>query len=144
MREIDLKPSRRLGVLQLLMAGLALVAIALAALPLGVQSGLAVGVLAFVARGLRDGAKGVRLRLGADAALQCRDAPGAWSDIEVLGDSFVTPLLVVLRYRSVHDGRAHALTLLSDSGDADDLRRLRAALRWTRRTRSGTSSPGAD
>jgi toxin CptA len=144
MHEIDLKPSRRLGVLQLLMAALALVAIALAALPLGIQAGLAIGVLALAARGLRSGAKGARFRRGTDGALQRLDAQGAWSDIEVLGDSLVTPLLVVLRYRAAGDKRVQALTLLPDSGEADGLRRLRAALRWTRRTRSDTSSPGED
>jgi toxin CptA len=125
------------------MAGLALVAIGLAALPAGFQLALGAGVVGLTARGWRrTGVRGA-LRLVADGRLQCRDGLGEWCDIEVQADSLVVPALIVLRYRTAADRRVRSLTLLPDSAAADDLRRLRASLRWTRRTRSDTASPDA-
>lgn len=143
MREIELKPSRRLGLLLLGMAALALVAVGLAALPAGTQLALGAGVIGLTAWNWRRAGVQGTFRLVADGRLQCRDGQGAWCDIEVLGDSLVSPALVVLRYRTAADSRVRCLTLLPDSAAADDLRRLRVSLRWTRRTRSDTASPDA-
>jgi toxin CptA len=140
MREIELKPSRRLGLLMLGMAALALTAIWLADLPAGIRLSLGMGVIGATAwRWGRASVRGV-LRLVADGRLQCRDGQGEWRDIEVQADSLVIPALIVLRYRTAADRRTRSLTLLPDSAAADDLRRLRASLRWTRRTRSDTAS----
>jgi toxin CptA len=142
MREIELKPSRRLGLLLAAMAALALFAIGLAALPLVVQLGLGVVVIGLVAWGGRRARRPrIRLRIAADGRLKCLDEAMEWRDAEVLGDSFVSAGLIVLRYRTA--GKARSLTLLPDSAGPDDLRRLRVALRWARRTRSDTASPGA-
>lgn len=65
-----------------------------------------------------------------------------WRELEIMDDSLVSPALVVLRYR-LPGQRARTLVLLPDSAAADDLRRLRVALRWKRHTRSDTSSPDA-
>ncbi len=143
MREIELKPSRRLGLLLPGMAALALVAVGLAALPAGARLALGAGAIGLTAWSWRRAGVRGTLRLVADGRLQSRDGQGAWCDIEVLGDSLVSPALVVLRYRIAADNRVRCLTLLPDSAAADDLRRLRVSLRWTRRTRSGTSSPDA-
>ncbi|WP_296640505.1 protein YgfX [Thiobacillus sp. 65-1402] len=142
MREIELKPSRRLGLLLLGMTMLALAAIHLAAVPAAVQLALGMAVIGLGVRGWRQARRTDALRVAADGGLQCLDDAGEWRDVEVLGDSLVSPALIVLRYR-VADKRVRSLALLSDSADADDLRRLRVALRWTRRIRSGTSSPDA-
>ena len=143
MHEIELKPSRRLGLLLLVMAALALGAIGLAALPVGVRLALGTAVVGLLgAWGWRQTLPLASLRIAADGRLQWLDDAAEWRDAEVLGDSFVSPALIVLRYRTA--GRhAGALTLLSDSADADDLRRLRVSLRWTRRTRSDTAFPDA-
>jgi len=141
MREIELKPSRRLGLLLAAMASLALLAIGLAALPLAAQLGLGAVVIGLVAWGGQRARPGTRLRIAADGRLQCLDDMMEWHDAEVLGDSFVSTGLIVLRYRTA--GKARALTLLPDSASTDDLRRLRVALRWARRTRSDTASPDA-
>lgn len=143
MREIELKPSRRLGLLLLGMAALALVAVGLAALPAATRLALGAGVIGLVAWSWRRAGVRDTLRLVGDGRLQCRDGQGAWCDIEVLGDSLVSPALVVLRYRTAADSRVQCLTLLPDSAAADDLRRLRVSLRWIRRTRSDTASPDA-
>lgn len=141
MREIELKPSRLLGLLLAGMVLLAWLAISLAAVPATVQWGLAVGIVVLFGWGWRQASRLPRLRITADGALQVLDDADAWCAVEVLGDSFATTALIVLRYRLERQGR-RSLTLLPDSAPADDLRRLRVALRWIRRTRSDTSSPG--
>jgi toxin CptA len=143
MREIELKPSRLLGLLLLGMAALALAAIHLAALPGILQLGLGAIVIGLGARGWRQRLPVATLRIAADGRLQCLDDAAEWGDAEVSGDSFVSLLLIVLRYRTTDKQRV-TLVLLPDSADADDLRRLRVSLRWARRTHSDTVSPDAD
>jgi len=143
MREIEFKPSRLLGLLLLGVAALALVAIRLAALPDAIQLVLGAAAIGLSAWGWRRGLPiAASLRIAADGRLQCLDDAAEWGDAEVLGDSFVSPALVVLRYRTAGQPM-RTLTLLPDSASADDLRRLRVSLRWTRRTRSDTASPDA-
>jgi toxin CptA len=142
MHEFELKPSRRLGLLLLGMAVLALFAIWLAALPGAVQLALAVFVIVISVWRGRQARFTQAMRLQADGQLQYRDASGEWNDLEVLGDSLVSPACVVLRYRTA-DRRKHTRVLLADSADADALRRLRVSLRWIRRTRSDTAFPDA-
>lgn len=142
MQEIELKPSRRLG---LLLAGfllLALAAVQQAALPATVQVALGLVAAVVVFRGWRRAGVPAVLRVGVDGRLQCLDDAAEWRDIEVLGESFVSTRLIVLRYR-LEDGPPQTLTLLSDSGDADSLRRLRVSLRWSRHKRSDTTYPDA-
>ncbi len=142
MREIELKPSRRLGVLLPAMAVPALLAVYLAALPGAVRLVLGIAVVVLSVRGWRRAMRPARLRIAADGRLQCLDDTAEWRDAEVLGDSFVSTGLIVLRYR-VSGCPVRVLTLLADSAAADDLRRLRLSLRWMRRTRSDTASPDA-
>jgi toxin CptA len=141
MREIKLKPSRRLGLLLTGMAALALLAIGLAALTAGMQLVMGAMVIGLAAWGWLQARPVASLRIAGDGRLQGLDASAEWRDAEVLGDSFVSPALIVLRYRM--EGQVRSLTLLPDSAGADDLRRLRVSLRWTRHTRLDTSSPGA-
>jgi len=142
MREIELKPSRRLGLLLLSMAALALLAVGLAALPVAVQLTLGAAVIGLVVWGGRRARPGARLRVAAGGRLQCLDDALEWRDVEVLGDSFVSTGLIVLRYRTA-GARLRTLTLLPDSAEAEVLRRLRVSLRWAPRTRSDTAFPGA-
>lgn len=142
MRQIELRPSRRLGWLQAGMTLLALAAVWLAALPPGPQVAATLALVGYVLYGRRRRAPWPLLRIAADGRLQARDPAGDWGDIETLADSFVSPALIVLRYRQA-GGRVRSLTLLADSAAADDLRRLRVSLRWGRRTRSDTSFPDA-
>lgn len=123
------------------MTALALLAVGLAALPAGWQLALGAGVIGLVIWAARRAAPITRLRIGADGGLQCQDAAGEWQAMAVLGDSFVSPVLIVLRYRD-EDGAVRTRTLLPDSAAADELRRLRVSLRWARRTRSDTTAPG--
>jgi len=141
MREIELKPSRRLGLLLLGMAVLALIAVGLAALPVLVRVTLGGIVIGLVVWGGWRARPGARLRVAAGGRLQCLDDALEWRDADVLGDSFVSTGLIVLRYRMA--GKVRTLTLLPDSAEAEDLRRLRVSLRWAPRTRSDTAFPGA-
>jgi toxin CptA len=142
MREIELKPSRRLGLLLAGMLLLALVAGYRAALPAGLQVALGAAMTGWAALGWRRLSPTAGLRIAGDGRLQGLDDTGEWRDAEVLGDSFVSTVLIVLRYR-IGSSQARCLTLLPDSADADDLRRLRVSLRWARRTRSDTASRDA-
>ncbi|MCL5059579.1 MAG: hypothetical protein M1449_03090 [Candidatus Thermoplasmatota archaeon] len=142
MREIELKPSRRLGLLLLGMTALALVAIHLAALPGTIRLALGMVVTGLGVWGRRRASPPASLRIAADGRLQCLDGTAEWRDAEVEDDSFVATALIVLRYRMAGQ-HVRTLTLLPDSADADDLRRLRVSLRWARRTRSDTASPDA-
>lgn len=141
MHEIVFKPSRLLGLLQLGGVVLAVSAILLADLPGAVQWALGITVCGWSAWAWWQSRSIETLRLTADGQVQCRDGQGEWREVEVLGDSFVSPVLMVLRYRTPA-GQVRALTLLPDSAPADDLRRLRVSLRWARHTRSDTSFPG--
>lgn len=141
-REIELKPSRRLGLLLAGMLLLALAALYLAALPGGLQLPLGMAVTGLGVRGWRRARPPASLRIAADGRLQCLDDAAEWREAEILGDSFVSTALIVLRYRTAGEP-VRTLTLLPDSAPADDLRRLRVSLRWTRSIRSDTASPGA-
>ncbi len=142
MREIELKPSRLLGLLLAGMAALALAAVHFAALPGAARLALAAAVISLSGWGWRQSRPIESLRVTADGVLQASEKQGDWRDVEVLGDSLVTPALIVLRYRPC-GGRVRSLTLLPDSTTPDDLRRLRVSLRWASRTRSDTASPDA-
>lgn len=142
MHEIELKPSRRLGVLLAGMLVLAFVALERTALPGPVRLALAAAATGAAIWGWRRARPRERVRIGADGRLQCVDGTDEWRDAEVLGDSFVSNALIVLRYRQ-DAGRVRTLALLPDSAAPDSLRRLRVSLRWIPRTRSDTASPGA-
>ena len=142
MREFELKPSRRLGLLRLGMMGLALVAVWIAALPTEVRLMLSGAVIGLVVLASRRAPFNDIVRVAADGRLRCPDQQGEWREVEVMGDSFVSTGLIVLRYR-LPGGPVRTLTLLSDSASADDLRRLRVSLRWASRTRSDKAFPGA-
>jgi toxin CptA len=142
MHEIELKPSRRLGLLLLGVTALALVAVLLADVPTVTACVLGIVAIGLGAWGWQQSLRSANLRIAPDGRLQCLDDAFEWRDVEVLDDSFVSIALIVLRYRTA-DRRVRSLTLLPDSATADDLRRLRVSLRWARRTRSDTGFPDA-
>src|SRR5512139_3570878 len=111
MREIELKPSRRLGLLLLGGAALALVAIHLAEVPRGIALVLSVAVIGLGLWGWQRAAPTISLRIAADGRLQCLDDAAEWCDVEVLGDSFVSTALIVVRCRTA-DRQVRTLTLL--------------------------------
>jgi len=142
MHEIVPIPSRLLGLLLLSMAALSMAAIYLADIPSLIQTLMGLVVIGLSIGGGRRARFAKALRMMADGTLQCQDGEGEWREVEVLGDSLVSPALIVLRYR-FETQRVRTQVLLPDSADAEDLRRLRVSLRWARHTRSDTASPDA-
>ena len=142
MHEIVPIPSRLLGLLPLGMAGLSFTALYLAALPAVFQILTGLLVIALSVWGWQRACAVEAVRVTADGTLQCQDGEGEWREVEVLGDSLVSPALIVLRYR-FETQRVRTQVLLPDSADAEDLRLLRVSLRWARHTRSDTASPDA-
>ncbi|MEW6119733.1 MAG: protein YgfX [Pseudomonadota bacterium] len=140
MHSLECKPSRRLGLWLAGLVILALVVVAMSALPLLVRIALAAATLGFGVWALRRATDMPSLGIDTDGSLHAQDGTGQWLALEVLDDSFVSPALVVLRYR-METGERHALTLMPDSLPAEDWRQLRVSLRWGRRIRSDTSSP---
>jgi toxin CptA len=139
MHEIELKPSRVLGLLRLGMVAMALAALQYSALPGAVQLVLGAIVIGLSLRGWWQTRYTVALRMTSDGRLQSKDEQGEWHDVEVLGDSLVSPTLIVLRYR-MPAGHVRSLTLLPDSASPHPLRRLRVLLRWAHHTHSDTAS----
>lgn len=142
MRRIELKPSRRLGLLLIGVTLLAVIAVQSAALPGGIQLLLGAVAIGWSGWSWRRMSRPAGLRVTADGRLQCLNKKDEWCDAEILADSFVSTGLLVIRYR-ISGQPIQTLVLLPDSVDADDMRRLRVSLRWTPRTRSDTSFPGA-
>jgi toxin CptA len=142
MRELKLKPSRRLGLGLLILGLLVCVAIAQADVPVPLQGSLMMVVGGAVYWHMQRAATLPGLALAQDGSLHARAGDGDWEIARVLPDSLVSTRMIVLRYRGKAD-RTRTWILLPDSASADDLRRLRVSLRWARHTRSDTSSPGA-
>ena len=141
MRKIEPKPSRLLGLLLLTMTALSLASIYLAGIPAVIQLLMGLAVIGLSIWGGRRARFAEALRMTADGMLLCQDEQGEWREVEVLGDSLVSPALIVLRYR-FETQRVRTQVLLPDSANAEDLRRLRVLLRWAGHTRSDTASPG--
>ena len=142
MRELKLKPSRLLRLGLLVLGLLVCVAIAQADVPVPLEWGLMMVVGGAVYWHMQRAAALPGLALAQDGKLQVRAGDGDWETARVLPDSLVSTRMIVLRYRDKAN-RTRTLVLLPDSASADDLRRLRASLRWARHTRSDTSSPDA-
>lgn len=62
------------------------------------------------------------------ASVQTRD--GTWRAADVLGTSYVSPLLTVLNLRVKGSRLARHVVIVPDSADSDDFRRLRVVLLW--------------
>lgn len=137
---LALRPSRQLAAV-LAVAGIA-ACFAIALLPLPPWQQLALALLIATA-GIYHVAKDALLRMSgsvvalevtSEGVLRFQSRAGAWCDATVRGDSFVTPWLTVLNLTEPERRLAKRAILLSDSGDAEMLRRLRVWLRWGSQT----------
>lgn len=66
--------------------------------------------------------------LKTDDSWWCTDARGHWQAAQLLPDSFIHPLLMVLRLRTVNG--CQRVVLVANSGNRDQLRRLCVRLRY--------------
>jgi toxin CptA len=67
-----------------------------------------------------------------DEAVSLQVRNGEWMEGEVLGSSYVSPLLTVVNFRPRERWRVRHLILVPDNAHPDDFRRLRIWLRWKR------------
>jgi toxin CptA len=72
----------------------------------------------------------IALEVTSEGTCRCQSRAGDWLDVEVHGNSFVTPWLTVLNLVEPGKRGARQAILLSDSGDPDMFRQLRVWLRW--------------
>ena len=128
--EVPLKPSRLLSVGLSCLSGAALVAIAWAALPLTIQLLLGGGVLISLVRyGITWRRPLPEIKLDTQGRIQIKAGDADWQAATILAETWVSPGLCVVSLRT-DDNAVHRLSLLPDSAQADDLRRLRVALLW--------------
>lgn len=128
--ELRVRRSRIHAALLASAAGLALVAIAWAALPVWLRLVLAGAVLAGTGQNWREaarGADGLRVSRGGQIQLGRR----AWQDAVLVGQPVVLPWLIRMNLVQA-DGRRVTLLLWPDSADANALRKLRTWLKWGR------------
>ena len=115
------------------MAGMAL-ACAWIGLPGAAFPPVALGiVLAWgwhLAQALQQGRSAIRaMELNATGGVRWQDGLGQWQDAQVLPGSYVSGWLIVV-ILGAGGWRGRSLALLPDSAAAEELRRLRAWLRW--------------
>lgn len=126
---IRIKPSRIGRGALLLVFLLALAAIGLADLPLYGQLGAALLACVITLQAWRAPLP-LELKLHADGRLEWREAAASWQSATALPGSTVSVWLCLLAYRTEGERRARHLTILPDSLEGDDFRRLRVWLRW--------------
>ena len=84
-------------------------------------------------------------------ALECRDTGeiglryrrGDWAECALLGSTFVSAALTIVRVRPQGGWRARQIVLVADNVDPEAFRRLRVWLRW-KATGDAGASQGAD
>lgn len=130
--DIELRPSRWFLVVGGLTHGLAGLAVVLAGVPMGLKAGFILGLgLSAVWLGWRNGSHRyyqfiVRIALlDGHWRLQTRD--GLIHPARLRGGC-IHPLITILNFH-LDQGRSRSITLLPDSAEAEDLRRLRVWLR---------------
>ena len=128
---IELRPSRQLGVLLLIMHAGALAATVASVLPWAGQLFLAAAIMTsawLTMRRLSGPGRVCSLTLRADGLLELERTAGLGGEARVLAQSTVAAWLVALLLRC--EGAREALTILPDALDPDDFRALRLWLRW--------------
>jgi len=92
---------------------------------------------------LRASASITGLRLHGEDECELQPLAGERIRGRIDGSSFVLPWMIVLRVAVRGRYRLHSVVLLPDAMRADDFRRLRARLRWSRLDRSTRFIPDA-
>jgi hypothetical protein len=95
-----------------------------------VAAGIALGWVWHVAQTMKWSRSASRiLELSAKGGARCEDGRGQWHEVEILPGSYVSSWLIVV-VLGANGRRWRSLVLLPDAAAADELRRLRAWLRW--------------
>lgn len=136
MLNITLRPSWVLAAILAVAHGAAIAMIALVSLPPWLQL---IAIAAFVLNLIFEVRKSALLRspnavvaidITSDDAFSIQTRRGGRIECEVLGSTYVTVFLAVLNLREIDSGAARRVTILPDSIDKEDFRKLRVWLRW--------------
>lgn len=136
MHMINLRGSWLLAVILALAHGAAIAIVLLVSIPLWVQlfaaAILAVHLVVVVRRQalLLTPHSAVAIQISSDNKLSVQTRHGEWSEYAVLGNTYVAPYLTVLNLRHIDSRASRRVTILPDSLDAEDFRKLRVWLRW--------------
>lgn len=95
--------------------------------------GLALAVLTSLMFSLRNALGAwTSLELRPDGSAAVEDREGRWSEVRILGSSFVSPVLTILNLGVAGARLRRSVVLAPDALAADEFRRLRVWLRWRR------------
>jgi toxin CptA len=72
----------------------------------------------------------IAIEVTSDHRFNAETRAAGWCEYDVLGSTYVTPYLTVLNLRQPGKRGARYVTLLPDSLNAEDFRKLRVWLRW--------------
>ena len=130
---VSLRPSRVFALALTVTAGTALACVWISLTPLAFLLAAAGIVLTWawhLAQALQLGRFALRaLELNEQGNARCQDGTGRWQEFEILPGSYVSGCLTVV-ILGASGRRRRALVVLPDCAASDDLRRLRAWLRW--------------
>ena len=134
---LQIKPSRRMLVLQSLAHIVAATAVVSSAIASGLAS-LLLLLVGFSWLRVRRGSAVTGLVLRSDGTVEIIGSDGVATGVVLHPHTLVLSFLVVLLYRQ--NNRLRAMTLLSDNLPAEDFRQLRLWLRWQGSTRPAEST----
>jgi|SRR5258705_5285270 toxin CptA len=136
MLRISLRPSRLLAAILLLAHAAAITAVLMVELPRWlkvVAIALLVAQCVVVVRRqafLMGADAATAIEVTSDHRMNVETRSSGWCEYDVLGSTYVTSYLTVLNLRRPGNRMAKHVTLLRDSLNADDFRKLRVWLRW--------------
>ena len=136
MLQISLNPSRLLAAILIVAHACAIGLVLMIELPqwlkLAAASGLVLQcILVVYRRAFLHGAEPViALEVSSDHRLSIRTRRSGWQECDVLGSTYVSPYLTIMNLRLSSERMARHVTLLPDSLNRDDFRRLRVWLKW--------------
>ena len=130
---VSLRPSRIFALALTVTAGTALACVWISLTPpafLLAATGIVLTWAWHLAQALQLGKFALRaLELNDQGGVRCRDGTGRWQEFEILPGSYVSGWLIVV-ILGAGGRRKRSLVVLPDCAASDDLRRLRAWLRW--------------
>ena len=72
----------------------------------------------------------VAIEIHSDNTFSGQSRSGKWTEYAVMGNSYVAPYLTVINLQHSRSDAKKRITILPDTMDAEDFRKLRVWLRW--------------
>lgn len=132
MQSFPIRASRFLKLLLLLIHLLAMLACTVSPLPVWARLALAALLMGSLLYYQSNGAiaRWKAIRLDESGGIELEDQGGRWESAQLVGNGWVTAVMVVLQVDVSSSGRKQSLLILSDSLSREDFRLLRVYLRW--------------